>query len=167
MQLITKAEFARLEKRKQSQITNFISRGMPVEAAKIPVSSARRWIKANIAPRRTQADSKPQAKGGHTTGKIDAERAVLVERAERLRIENRKRRGELIEVADAARAWGDLVQNAKSRLLAMPGKLPPLLLGKTDPVELQEIIRGEVYGALTELSRWEPPNPSRKKMGEQ
>src|SRR5689334_473872 len=95
MKLLSKAAFARLTRRKPSQITKFIERGLPVRGGKIPVAEGRRWIKDNIRSKRADARANPKR-----STKVEEERILLRERAEKLRLENAERRGELCDKSE-------------------------------------------------------------------
>src|SRR5581483_157618 len=156
--LATKSEFARLTGRKPSQITNFIERGMPMRGGKIPVVEARRWIAENISPRTTRGAGRSK----HGRGKVAEEREVLRQRAERLRLENAERRGELVNAADVFHEYSCMIANCRSRLLLLPGQLAPILASVSDVFEIQETIRKAVYEALTELARYQPQDDAKK-----
>jgi phage terminase Nu1 subunit (DNA packaging protein) len=96
------------------------------------------------------------ADGG--AGDFDSQRERLAAaQAEKVETENAIRRGQLLFAEDAERLWTDLILAARSRLLAMPGKLAPTLADLSDPGAIATAIRVEVYAALTELSRCERP----------
>ena len=66
-------------------------------------------------------------------------------------MENQRRAGELMVAADAAAAWAAHISAAKTKLLSLPTKLPPLLEGKPAPV-MATLLRTEVHAALRELA---------------
>jgi phage terminase Nu1 subunit (DNA packaging protein) len=72
--------------------------------------------------------------------------------AEKVEVENRVRRGELVEVEQVGAEWDDLVLAARAKLLSMPTKVAPQLVGRTDPNAIRTIIRDEVHAALAELA---------------
>jgi hypothetical protein len=71
--------------------------------------------------------------------------------ADKLEQELAVRSGELMVATDAAAAWTDHIAAAKTKLLSLPTKLPPLLEGKTGPV-MATLLRAEVHAALRELA---------------
>jgi len=72
--------------------------------------------------------------------------------AEKVEVENRVRRGELVEVEQVGAEWDDLVLAARAKLLSMPTKVAPQLVGRTDPNAIRTILRDEVHAALAELA---------------
>jgi phage terminase Nu1 subunit (DNA packaging protein) len=86
-------------------------------------------------------------------GSLQAELARLAkEKADRLALQNEERRGELVDAGMAAERWDEVAGIVKRRLLAIPSKVAPRLLGRTSAAEVKTIIEGEVYEALTEIS---------------
>jgi len=84
---------------------------------------------------------------------LTAERARLAkEQADKHELENAKTRGELIVTEDAMKAWGAVVQRVRSRLLSIPSKAAPLLIGIKRTSEAKDTIEKLVCEALDELS---------------
>ena len=79
---------------------------------------------------------------------VDTEEEVFKDNA----IEVKRLEGELLHRDTVIHAWSVLVSNARTRLLAMPDKLTPSIVGKTDYAEVRDIIKDEVYEALSELA---------------
>lgn len=79
--------------------------------------------------------------------------------AEKVEVENRVRRGELVEVEQVGQEWDDLVLNARAKLLSLPSKIAPQLVGRTDPNAIRSIVREEINAALVELASESEPDP--------
>ena len=79
--------------------------------------------------------------------------------AEKVESENRVRRGELVEVEQVGVEWDDLVLNARAKLLSLPTKIAPQLVGRTDPNAIRSILRSEINAALIELAGESGPDP--------
>ena len=62
------------------------------------------------------------------------------------------RKGELVAAAEAEKQMGAMILNAKSKLLALPGKLAPMLAGLSDAGRVESIIKSGIYEALNELA---------------
>lgn len=77
-------------------------------------------------------------------------------KAARTTLEVQKLQGKVIDTDVVKREIGDLISNAKRRLLAMGNALAPELASESDPAKCQAIIEAEVHDALTEISQWEP-----------
>ena len=71
--------------------------------------------------------------------------------ADKLEQELAVRSGKLMEAGAVTAAWADHIANARSRLLAIPAKLPPLLEGKPAPA-MATLLRTEISAALHELA---------------
>ena len=62
-----------------------------------------------------------------------------------------ERKGELINAAKAAKDWADNVLNVRAKLLAMPGRLAPVL-ADVDEADAEQIVKAEVYDVLRDLA---------------
>ena len=94
-------------------------------------------------------------KNGSTTDGTDynAERALLAKvKRENQELELKLKKRELHESADIERIITDMLINFKSRLMAIPSKLSPIIAKKTDNAEIFKILRESIEEALTELS---------------
>lgn len=72
--------------------------------------------------------------------------------ADKTEMENAVRRGELADVRDVARTWGDLVMACRAKLLSLPMKLAPQLINVADPAVIASRLRADVEIALAELA---------------
>ena len=99
-----------------------------------------RWYLARDAgPARAQTD--------------DSRRRYNLAAAELKEFQLAEKRGSLIRVDDVAAILEDELANVRSRLLAMPGRLAPIVVGMTDPAAIEAKLREEVTGALSELTQ--------------
>ena len=71
--------------------------------------------------------------------------------ADKLEQELAVRSGELMEAGAVTAAWADHISSARSRLLAIPSKLPPLMEGRP-AAAMQALLRTEINDALRELA---------------
>lgn len=84
---------------------------------------------------------------------LDAAKTRLASaQADKHEMENAVRRGELADVNDVARAWGELVMACRAKLLSLPMKLAPQLTNVADPAILASRLRADVEIALGELA---------------
>jgi hypothetical protein len=83
----------------------------------------------------------------------NTERAKLI-KAKRLNEEYdlRVKEGDLHSSADVEAVMTDMLINFKSRLMAIPSKLSPVLSKKTDKAEIHRILKDSVDEALNELA---------------
>ncbi len=77
-------------------------------------------------------------------------------KAARTTLEVHKLQGKVVDTDLVKREIGDLISNAKRRLLAMGNSLAPELATESDPAKCQALIEAEVHDALREISEWEP-----------
>jgi phage terminase Nu1 subunit (DNA packaging protein) len=86
---------------------------------------------------------------------LEAEQTRLTKaKADLAELELAEQRGEVHRASAVMRVWADNVTNAKTRLLSVPAKLAPELVGK----ELQEIqakLKTEISEALNELADYD------------
>ena len=73
-------------------------------------------------------------------------------RAQMAEVEYRARIGELLEAKIVAATWVAQVGIAKGRLLSLPARLAPAVLGLGDLRAIETVIREAIHEALTELS---------------
>ena len=62
--------------------------------------------------------------------------------------------GKMHRAEDVASMTEDLVYTIRSALLSLPGRLAVELSEKSDPAEISDCIRGEIYKVMAELSRY-------------
>ena len=86
---------------------------------------------------------------------LEAEQTRLTKaRADKIELELAEQRGELHRASAVMRVWADNVINAKTRLLAIPTKIAPELVGKSIQ-EVQVALKKEIHEALLELSEYD------------
>jgi hypothetical protein len=83
-----------------------------------------------------------------------ARRMIALAAIEELRMA--RIRGELHHGRDVEFVMTQMLTALKSRLLSLPSRCAPYLVGKTNVAEIAETIRIEVYTALHELSEYDP-----------
>jgi phage terminase Nu1 subunit (DNA packaging protein) len=86
-------------------------------------------------------------------GKARAE--LYQEKAEMARMQREKIQGKLLDADEVFKTWASLVTVMKQRLLNIPTKLAPRLLGKRHAAEIETLIRAEIYEALEALANME------------
>jgi phage terminase Nu1 subunit (DNA packaging protein) len=91
--------------------------------------------------------------GGAETAGILAERLRLLKaQAEKAEMENAIQRGEYLNAQVVGNAWGKMATNTRTRLLLIPSKVSPLLINRSELGQIAEIVRREIYLALTALA---------------
>jgi phage terminase Nu1 subunit (DNA packaging protein) len=72
--------------------------------------------------------------------------------ADRKELQLQKERGVLIRTEVAQRLWSGIIMTMKTRLLAMPRKLAPAVIGQERLPEIEDLISKEINGILIEFS---------------
>jgi phage terminase Nu1 subunit (DNA packaging protein) len=76
--------------------------------------------------------------------------------ADKTELEVKEYRGELHRAEDVEDVWTEMLSNFRARILAVPTKLAPQILGIEDLKEMQKALKDAVYEALQELSEYDP-----------
>lgn len=85
---------------------------------------------------------------------LNAERARLAHhQANKAELDEQEVRGDLIRAEDVTRSVSDAFRRVRARLLSLPTKLTPIVIGSTDTVEVKDAIEAGVLEALAELTR--------------
>jgi hypothetical protein len=119
-------------------------RGHP---ARYDVAALRRWRAA-------------KARAG--TGVVSLEQARTrntLAQAERTELQNRLRRGELIEVTEVWTVWTEILSALRVRLMSLPSALTAELARESEPKVIFRLLTAGVHDALAECARWRPPEP--------
>ena len=74
------------------------------------------------------------------------------EMAKRYEMENRVRSGELLQVEDVERTWGEVIAAIRAGVLNLPTKTAQLVSAEPDPAKCEQVIRDACEEALEELS---------------
>ena len=87
---------------------------------------------------------------------LQKEKAQLFRaKREKEEMELRLRKGELHEAADVEQIVGTMLINFKSRLMAIPAKLAPVLAEKNNKAEIFKLIKDATDEALNELAEYD------------
>ncbi|AWK52221.1 hypothetical protein DIC82_14980 [Clostridium beijerinckii] len=92
-------------------------------------------------------------------GKIDydEEHALLERRKrEKIELELAAMRGTMHFSEDVERVMNDMLSNFRAKILALPSRTAPRLMGIDTIADIQEILQIEVLDVLNELSRYNP-----------
>lgn len=65
-------------------------------------------------------------------------------------------RGELHRSEDVKTIVGDMLASFRARLMSMPSKIAPLVIGREDISEVEKFVKDAVYEALHELKDYDP-----------
>jgi phage terminase Nu1 subunit (DNA packaging protein) len=147
---LTTTQVSKLLMVSPQSIQNLVKAGMPKhghgKSAHYFWQEVFPWYKARLQDAAIKSSAK---------SKLDyAYEQALKTKVERERHELKlaKERNEVVLIKDVRHAAEHVFGNVRARLLALPSKLAPKLGRATTPAERQEMVRVEVYDALTELS---------------
>ena len=89
-----------------------------------------------------------------TEGLKAAQTRLTTAQAELKELELAEQRGELHRASAIAKVWADNVLNAKRKLLAIPTKIPPMLVGQ-DIQTIRKRLEDEIKESLRELAGYD------------
>lgn len=89
---------------------------------------------------------------GAAAKKYNEELRLLSARADQQELDLAARRGELVSIADAEKEMTDLVATTKARILTVPARVAPDLLGEQSRVMVQAKIEKAIKEALAHLA---------------
>jgi phage terminase Nu1 subunit (DNA packaging protein) len=98
---------------------------------------------------------------------VEARARRMTASAEMTQLELRHKRGELLECAHVDFVVTNLLSIVKNHMLSIPSRLMHQLVGKTDPREINMIVRGEVHRALREASEFDTKKLRRQRSSAQ
>lgn len=113
-------------------------------------------IKSYITYIKTSSDLKENKT---EEGKIDydEEHALLERRKrEKIELELAAMRGTMHFSEDVQRVMDDMLSNFRAKILALPSRVSPRLMGIDAIADIQEILQSEVLDVLNELSKYNP-----------
>lgn len=88
--------------------------------------------------------------------KTQEEAKWVVAKRKKTELELQIMKGELHRSEDVQLVMSDMLGNFRAKLLAIPSKIAPQLLGKTEIMTVKEILKEAVYEAMDELSDYDP-----------
>lgn len=101
--------------------------------------------------RRMVSHRETENSDGSASGIRTERKRLLKVQADREELELAQLQGRLVTVEDWEKATADIVAAAKARLLAVPARVAPRVLGETSRVMVQGLIEKEIKEALQAL----------------
>jgi phage terminase Nu1 subunit (DNA packaging protein) len=86
----------------------------------------------------------------------EAQTRKMAAEAEMAEIKLAKERGDAVSITDTEKAWSNIIVNFRAKMLALPQRAAPLLVGQSKERVIANMLRDEIYSALDELSRMDP-----------
>jgi phage terminase Nu1 subunit (DNA packaging protein) len=91
-------------------------------------------------------------------------RKILAE-AEMAELELAKIHGQLVQTEEVCKAWEEVLRNMKAKLLGMPSKVAPTILGETSVAAIKVLLDNAVEECLNELANYQPTLDAAKTLG--
>lgn len=88
--------------------------------------------------------------------KYEEEAKWVFAKRQKTELEVKIMKGELHRSEDVEMVMSNMLGNFRAKLLSLPTKVAPLLLGKTDLVVIRDSLKDAVYEAMDELSDYDP-----------
>jgi phage terminase Nu1 subunit (DNA packaging protein) len=150
--VLNAVRIAQLLNLSEQRIHQLVKVGMPREARGQydPMKCMQWYIRYLQAA--LEKKSVPMADGGYAGVREERVRLLRAE-ADLKEIELAKQRGTLIAIADVEAEMTELVLTTKARIMAIPPRLAPELVGETSRVMIEAKIAKSCKEALTLLSR--------------
>ena len=98
-------------------------------------------------------------KAGPADGELDGGREMALwtkARREKTELEVKIIKGELHRSVDVERVMNDMLGAFRARLLSLPSKMAPQVLGKTEIPVIKEQLKEAVFEAMNELADYDP-----------
>ena len=108
---------------------------------------------------------KGEAKGGtfYNKEREQAEHEQIKKKISILKL--RRLRRELHEAGDVEEYLTNMLMSFKSRLLLIPQKVAPLIVGEDDINRISEVLEKEIFETLEELSEYDPEKIDKNSIG--
>lgn len=129
-------------------------RQLAEEGALVRVSHGRYDLKASIQSYIEFTKTKEQSDS--EIDKSEEEALWTRARREKTELEVKIIKGELHRSEDVERIMNQMLGAYRAKLLSIPSKLAPQLVGKSDVSDIKEKLKGVIYEAMKELADYDP-----------
>jgi len=122
---LRKIDFAKRVGVTPGRVSQMVKDGLPVEPdGRIDVARGQIWIKANISPTRSAAQSDQNELPFAAQKDAAEERLRLIkEQADGQALKNEQMRRNLLPAPEVERAWSDVMRTVRAGILAVPARL--------------------------------------------
>lgn len=153
---LTKKEVSEVMGKTMKTIDDWCNKGLPFEkkgrSYSFDLRQVIQWREENLAGMTHGVRKIDQGILEHKLDKEKEDARLKHEQANKVEMENAVRRGELI-VTDSAEAWWSIqLVNMRNKIMSIPTKLTPRIIGEDDKSIVSEIIKEACIDALNELS---------------
>ena len=153
-------ELGRELKRSMPSIRNYIALGMPVVteadrdkgiAWEFDLQDCKDWYEEYQEQKTLSTNKSDQSEIYEHEDIVAARKKKIEVETERLQLRLEQERGELVPIDAIVTVVERQYGSVKAHLLALPDKLAPMLVNRSDVKEINELITEYVYEALDEL----------------
>ena len=132
-------------------VTKYVKEGMPkLDRGIFDGSSCMWWLIGRL--RRAAAHKESENTDGTFSGVMSERKRLLKNKADREELEMAVLRKDLISIATYKKSRIELILTTKARILAVPARVAPKLVGETSRILIQGIIEKELKEALSALA---------------
>lgn len=100
-----------------------------------------RWVEYNVNNEAAEVDDLDTVKAKHE-----------IVKTQKTELEVARMRGQLIDVQDVKRLWGDIANTVMQNLIHIPSKVAPMIRAMDNTEVIADIIGGEIRKALEEIA---------------
>ena len=100
-----------------------------------------RWVDYNVNKEASEVDDLDTVKARHE-----------VVKTQKTELEVARMRGQLIDVQEVKRLWGDIANTVMQNMIHLPSKLAPMLLMQDNAEVIADMIGKEIRAALEEIA---------------
>lgn len=155
--LVNKAQLAEIVGKSQQTLTTWQKNGLPIKVDGNSGQSNQYETTDVIAWLIRREMSKLTVNDDGQVHDYDIERARLTHhQANKTELEAKVLKGELIPAETVEHVQGAMVGSFRSKVLSIPTKSAGKVQNLSDLAEIEDVIRAEVYEALTELQEYDP-----------
>lgn len=142
----------------ENTVTNWLEEGLPrAKAAARRGQSDEYDVAETIRWRLAREAAKGVLDENGALINFEGERTRLTrEQADKISMENEMRRGRLVDTEHVAALWANLLTNVKNRMLAIPTRAAPLVVGRKSLPEVRDVVRRLIVEALNDLVSSDP-----------
>lgn len=114
-----------------------------------------RWVEYNVSLESDSTDDLDMVKARHE-----------VIKTQKTELEVAKMRGQLVDVSDVKRLWGDIINAVKNNIINLPNRVAPMLRMMESTEQIAEIIDLEVRRILDDIAETPLPDYANDKEDE-
>lgn len=116
-----------------------------------------RWVKYNVG--------REEESSGKSLDDVKAAHEII--KTEKTRLEVARMRGELVDVGDVRRLWGDVANTVMQNMIRLPSKIAPQVIAMDNMEVIAGIIDKEIRDVLTAIADTPIPDYAAQENGQE